>query len=114
MDTNSTIYKFFKFLLFYWSTILFIYLIYGAYVICTITTYWINYRWFVFASFMIFIFITSTISFVAILKIIKLSNQINKPIPKKNKNKIIFVSCNNVHYSSDKIQFSKWMGLFKI
>ncbi|MBR4486417.1 hypothetical protein IKS57_03565 [bacterium] len=37
---------------------------------------------------MIFIFITLTISFVAILKIIKLSNQINKPIPKKIKIKL--------------------------
>ena len=88
MDTNSKIYKLLKFLLFYWTTILFIYLIYGAYVICTITTYWINYRWFVFASFMIFIFITLTISFVTILKIIKLSNEINKPIPKKIKIKL--------------------------
>ena len=105
MDFKNQIDKTFKFIIVYWFVLAFIYFFY-AFGVAVEFSYSIYYGLIVFYSFIVFVFITLIISWIKIHKIIKLASEMNKPIPKKIKIKIFFITTYIVLFSMIKIWFS--------
>ena len=87
MNFKNQIDKTFKFIIIYWFILAFVYFSY-AFGVAVEFSYSIYYGLIVFYSFIIFVFITLIISWIKMHKIIKLADEMNKPIPKKIKIKM--------------------------